>query len=105
MTASATPAHDPHTRSSSTSLSSSQNLALRGHVEHPERPAGQPVHGRFRSHRGLAVASALTQAISSEIAALYALVYGHDRTTATTYINDNVVLCVLENSSPSTRQR
>jgi uncharacterized protein YbcI len=22
---------------------------------------------------------------------------GHDRTTATTYINDNVVLCVLEN--------
>jgi len=45
----------------------------------------------------LAVASALTQAISSEIAALYALVYGHDRTTATTYINDNVVLCVLEN--------
>ena len=23
--------------------------------------------------------------------------YGHDRTTATTYINDNVVLCVLEN--------
>ena len=29
--------------------------------------------------------------------ALYARVYGHDRTTATTYINDNVVLCVLEN--------
>ena len=28
--------------------------------------------------------------------ALYARVYGHDRTTATTYINDNVVLCVLE---------
>ena len=24
-------------------------------------------------------------------------VYEHDRTTATTYINDNVVLCVLEN--------
>jgi len=45
----------------------------------------------------LAVASALTQAISSEIVALYARVYGHDRTTATTYINDNVVLCVLEN--------
>ena len=43
------------------------------------------------------MASALTQAISSEIAALYARVYGHDRTTATTYINDNVVLCVLEN--------
>jgi len=40
--------------------------------------------------------SALTQAISREIVALYARVYGHDRTTATTYINDNVVLCVLE---------
>ena len=43
------------------------------------------------------MASALTRAISSEIVALYARVYGHDRTTATTYINDNVVLCVLEN--------
>ncbi|MDP2710590.1 MAG: Na-translocating system protein MpsC family protein [Solirubrobacteraceae bacterium] len=41
--------------------------------------------------------TALTQAISSEIVALYATVYGHHRTTATTYINDNVVLCVLEN--------
>ena len=40
---------------------------------------------------------ALTRAISSEIAALYARVYGHDRTTATTYINNNVVQCVLEN--------
>ena len=29
--------------------------------------------------------------------ALYARVYGHDRTTASTYINDNVVVCVLEN--------
>lgn len=28
--------------------------------------------------------------------ALYAEVYGHDRTTATTYINDNIVVCVLE---------
>ena len=39
----------------------------------------------------------LTRAISAEIVALYATVYGHDRTTATTYINDNVVVCVLEN--------
>ena len=39
----------------------------------------------------------LTRAISAEIVALYATVYGHGRTTATTYINDNVVLCVLEN--------
>lgn len=28
--------------------------------------------------------------------ALYATVYGHERTTATTYINDNIVVCVLE---------
>ena len=45
----------------------------------------------------MVVVSALTRAISMEIVALYARVYGHDRTTATTYINDNVVLCVLEN--------
>ena len=46
---------------------------------------------------GAGSGSALTRAISAEIVALYASVYGHDRTTATTYINDNVVLCVLEN--------
>jgi len=28
---------------------------------------------------------------------LYAEFYGHSRTTATTYINDNIVVCVLEN--------
>lgn len=39
----------------------------------------------------------LLRAISAAIVALYANVYGHDRTTATTYINDNVVVCVLEN--------
>lgn len=38
----------------------------------------------------------LKQAISSAIAGLYGRFYGHDRTTATTYINDNVVVCVLE---------
>lgn len=27
---------------------------------------------------------------------LYAEVYGNDRTTASTYINDNVVVCILE---------
>jgi uncharacterized protein YbcI len=27
---------------------------------------------------------------------LYAEVYGHNRTTASTYINDNVVVCILE---------
>lgn len=38
----------------------------------------------------------LTRAISAAIVDLYADFYGHDRTTATTYINDNVVVCVLE---------
>jgi uncharacterized protein YbcI len=40
----------------------------------------------------------LTRAISAAIVALYRTVYGHDRTKATTYINDNVVVCVLENT-------
>lgn len=38
----------------------------------------------------------LTEAISAAMVELYAEFYGHDRTTATTYINDNVVVCVLE---------
>lgn len=38
----------------------------------------------------------LTEAISAAIVELYATVYGHDRTTATTYLNDNVVVCILE---------
>ena len=38
----------------------------------------------------------LTDAISAAMVELYSDHYGHDRTTATTYINDNVVLCVLE---------
>jgi uncharacterized protein YbcI len=40
--------------------------------------------------------SALTDAISAALVALYAEFYDHERTTATTYINDNVVVCVLE---------
>lgn len=40
--------------------------------------------------------SVLTEAISAAIADLYARFYGHDRTTATTYINDKIVVCVLE---------
>ena len=40
---------------------------------------------------------ALTAAISAAMVDLYAGFYEHDRTTATTYINDNVVVCVLEN--------
>lgn len=38
----------------------------------------------------------LTEAISASMVKLYALHYGHDRTTGTTYINDNIVVCVLE---------
>lgn len=41
-------------------------------------------------------ASALTDAISAAMVRLYGQVYRHDRTTATTYINDNVVVCILE---------
>jgi uncharacterized protein YbcI len=39
----------------------------------------------------------LTEAISAAMVELYAAFYDHDRTTATTYINDNIVVCVLEN--------
>ena len=38
----------------------------------------------------------LTDAISEAMVELYGRAYGHDRTTATTYINDNVVVCILE---------
>lgn len=38
----------------------------------------------------------LTEAISAAIVDLYARFYGHDRTRATTYINDKVVVCILE---------
>jgi uncharacterized protein YbcI len=38
---------------------------------------------------------ALTSAISASMVELYARFYGHDRTTASTYINDNVVVCLL----------
>lgn len=39
----------------------------------------------------------LTGAISAAMIELYADFYDHRRTTATTYINDRIVLCVLEN--------
>ena len=38
----------------------------------------------------------LTETISAAMVELYARHYGHDRTTGTTYINDNIVVCVLE---------
>jgi uncharacterized protein YbcI len=47
-------------------------------------------------HRTLPVGDGLTEAISAAMVTLYGEVYGHDRTTASTYINDNVVVCILE---------
>jgi uncharacterized protein YbcI len=41
--------------------------------------------------------TALTAAISAAMVTLYADFYAHDRTTATTFINDKIVVCVLEN--------
>ena len=38
----------------------------------------------------------LTRAISDAMVVLYAAHYGHERTTATTYINDKIVVCVLQ---------
>lgn len=38
----------------------------------------------------------LTRAISASMVRLYGRFYGHDRTTAVTYINDNTVVCILE---------
>lgn len=49
--------------------------------------------------------SALTDAISVAVIALYAEFYDHERTTATTYINDNVVVCVLEGILSSSESR
>jgi len=51
------------------------------------------------------VGEALTNAISAAIAGLYRQFYGHDRTTATTYLNDNVVLCVLEDILTTSESR
>ena len=41
--------------------------------------------------------SHLTEAISTAMVELSGGFYAHDRTSATTYINDNIVVCVLEN--------
>jgi uncharacterized protein YbcI len=43
------------------------------------------------------VDTALNIAISDAMVELYATFYQHERTTASTYINDNIVVCVLEN--------
>ncbi|UJA18991.1 DUF2294 family protein [Thermoleophilia bacterium SCSIO 60948] len=57
--------------------------------------AGSARHHALRERPELR-GDALTEAISEAMVSLYAIVYQHDRTTATTYINDNVVVCVLE---------
>jgi uncharacterized protein YbcI len=46
----------------------------------------------------------LTRAISAAIVSLYGEVYGHDRTTASTYINDNIVVCILEDILTTSEQ-
>lgn len=54
--------------------------------------------------RALPSGEDLTRAISAAIVTLYTEVYGHNRTTASTYINDNVVVCILEDILTSTEQ-
>jgi uncharacterized protein YbcI len=46
----------------------------------------------------------LTRAISAAMVSLYGEVYGHDRTTASTYINDDVVVCILEDILTTSEQ-
>lgn len=53
----------------------------------PAQPVSDP---------GLGEDSELTVAISAAMVELYAQFYAHDRTTATTYINDKIVVCFLE---------
>jgi uncharacterized protein YbcI len=68
--------------------------------------------GRHDGTLGLVVSTdiqpkgeALTGAISAAVADLYREFYGHNRTTATTYLNDNIVLCVLEDILTTTESR
>ena len=66
------------------SVHASHHRALRTEALHARRSTLYPV------------GKVLTRAISAAIVGLYAEFYGHDRTTASTYINDNVVVCILE---------
>lgn len=64
----------------------------------PSRPsyrAGRS-EGSVAYHQAPLDGPRLTAAISAAIVKLYGDFYGHDRATATTYLNDNVVVCVLE---------
>ena len=51
----------------------------------------------MRGNSDLLTGRFLTEAISAAMVELYAEHYHHDRTTATTYINENVVVCIMEN--------
>lgn len=52
---------------------------------------------RLGADGGGAGGSALTEAISAAMVELYTEFYDHDRTTATTYVNDKIVVFVPEN--------
>lgn len=72
-------------------------LSLVGPVATPPRggvDGAAPLEGR-----------ALTGAISAAVVALYGEFSGHDRTTATTYLNDNIVVCVLQNILTTSESR
>ena len=56
-------------------------------------------------HSALPAGESLTRAISAAMVTLYGEVYGHDRTTASTYINDNVVVCILEDILTTSEER
>ena len=56
-------------------------------------------------HSALPVGDGLTSEISAAMVTLYGEVYGHDRTTASTYINDNVVVCILEDILTTSEER
>ena len=83
-------------------LTSAVPIAVNGNPEtnahaEPASPSSAHVVSGAMSATGVRPEQqGLTGAISAAIVALYAAVYGHQRTTATTYINDNIVVCVLE---------
>ncbi len=76
-----------------------------GSRDDPESTEGYVLHRHARITQvtgmtaadGALAGSRLTDAISAAMVELYAEFYEHARTTATTYINDNIVVCVLEN--------
>jgi uncharacterized protein YbcI len=54
--------------------------------------------------RALPGGDSLTRAISAAMVKLYGEFYGHDRTTARTFINEDVVVCILEDILSSSEQ-